>query len=168
MNLRYARRTSAGLTMIELAIALAVMAILGAIAVPSLGARLERQRLNTAAQTLAADVANARFEAARGGRPLHFSLQGGAQWCWAVSADSACPCGAKQGCQLRNVSVAEFPAVQLAETHDVVLEPSGSSQAATVATLESKRGDQLKVQVSALGRARVCAVKGTFPQLPAC
>jgi len=162
------KHRSLGLTMIELAIGLAVLAILGAIAVPSLGARLERQRLNTVAQSLAADLSNARFEAARAGRPWHLTLREGADWCWAISADSACPCGQKQSCQLRNVKAADFPAVKLANVHGVSLDPTGRAEATTVATLESKRGERLNVEVSMLGRARVCAVSGTWPQIPAC
>ena len=162
------KHRSLGLTMIELAIGLAVLAILGAIAVPSMGARLERQRLNTAAQSLAADLANARFEAARGGRTLHVNLRQGADWCWAISADSACTCGQPQSCQLRNVKAADFPAVKLAAVQTVSLDPTGRADAATVATLEGKRGDRLNVEVSMLGRARVCAVSGSWPQVPAC
>jgi type IV fimbrial biogenesis protein FimT len=67
-------RRYAGLTLIELCAVLAVLALLSALALPSLGHRLDRQRLHAAAETLAADLADARFEAARRGQPLHCLL----------------------------------------------------------------------------------------------
>lgn len=161
-----------GLTLIELAITLAVLAILGAIALPSVGSSLDRQRLQASARALADDIAEARFEAARRGQALHLRAtpggSGGAGWCWSVSASADCPCGQPQACQLRNVRAADHPGVQLVSAQSLRLDPVGAAQAGTAALLESRRGERLRVDVSALGRSRVCAVAGAWPQLPRC
>lgn len=162
------RRAVAGLTLIELTITLAVLAILAAIALPSVGADLDRQRLQATAQALAADISEARFEAARRGQPLHVQASAGAAWCWSVSVNPQCPCGQAQACQLQNVSAADHPGVQIVSAHEARLEAVGVAQAGTVAVLQSRRGDRLRVDVSALGRSRVCAVAGNWPTLPPC
>jgi type IV fimbrial biogenesis protein FimT len=161
-------RCSRGLTLIEIAIALAVLAILGAIALPSLGARLEHQRLNTAAQALATDLAEARFEAARRGQPLHLRTTPGEPWCWAVSVHPDCPCGGANACQLRNVMSQDHAGVRLAQASNVQFDPAGTGNAQTVAVLETRRGDRLRVELAPTGRARVCALAGAWPQLPPC
>lgn len=163
---------SHGLTLIELAIALAVLAILGAMALPSIGAQLDRQRLQASARALADDIAEARFQAARRGQVLHLQAtpggSGGAGWCWSVSASPDCPCGQPQACQLRNVRASDHPGVRLVSAQSLHLDPLGAAQAGTAALLESRRGERLRVDVSTLGRSRVCAAAGAWPQLPAC
>ena len=39
---------------------------------------------------------------------------------------------------------------------------------ATLALFESRHGERLRVDVGAMGRAHLCAVKGSWPQVPAC
>lgn len=157
-----------GFTLIELVITMAVLAILGAIALPSVGAGLDRQRLQATAQALAADIGQARFEAARRGQALHLQASAGADWCWSVSADPGCRCGQAQACQLQNVRAADHPGVQIVSAQSLRLEDVGAAQAGTAAVLQSRRGDRLRVDVSALGRSRVCAAAGSWPALPAC
>lgn len=160
-----------GLTLIELAITLAVVAVLATLAVPSLGARLDRQRLQGAAESLAADLAEARFEAARRGTALFVESADaaeGAAWCWAVATQAGCNCGAPQSCQVHSTRGADYPGVRLKAGLNARLDPSGTAQAAQAATLEGSRGDRLRVELSTLGRPRICAEKGSWPRLPTC
>jgi type IV fimbrial biogenesis protein FimT len=162
------RATARGFTLIELAITLAVLAILGAIALPSIGAGLDRQRLQATAQALAADIGEARFEAARRGQPLHLQASAGPAWCWSVSVNPDCPCGQARACQLQNVRAADHPGVQIVSAQGLRLDAVGAAQAGTAALLQSRRGDRLRVDVSALGRTRICAAAGAWPALPPC
>ena len=51
----------------------------------------------------------------------------------------------------------------------VALHPGGTAAGPQqAALLESSRGEQLRVEVSALGRARVCATRGAWPSVPNC
>ena len=160
-----------GFTLLEVALGLAVLAILAALAVPSLGRRLERQRVLTAAHTLAGDLAEARFEAARRGQALFVQTRGGADWCWAVATTAECDCGAEQpqACSLQVQQARSHKGVRLPEGLALRLDASGAADGARrAAVLETARGEQLRVEVSALGRARVCAARGTWAQTPPC
>lgn len=163
-----ARSLSRGLTMLELMIAVAVLAVLGAVAIPSLGARMDQQRLIGAAEALVADINEARFEAARQSRSMHVLMQSGPAWCWAVATDSACPCGLGQGCELRHAVPSDHAGVQLLQAQAVLLLPNGQAEAAGGATLQSRRGTQLRVEVMALGRARICTLGSATTRYPAC
>ena len=164
-------RTRRGFTLLEVAIGLAVLAILAALALPNLGHRLERQRVQTAAQTLAGDVAEARFEAARRGQALYLQTRSGADWCWAVTTTPECDCGAAepQTCALHVQRASSHRNVRLSEGLALRLQASGAAEGGRrAAVLETARGEQLRVDVSALGRARVCALRGSWGQMAAC
>ncbi|MDE2275945.1 MAG: GspH/FimT family pseudopilin [Burkholderiales bacterium] len=157
-----------GLTLLEVAMVLAVLAVLSTLAVPSVAARLQRGRLQFAAEALAGDLAEARFQAAQRGLTLHLQAQAGADWCWAVTTTPACPCGQAQPCQLQRVTAADHPGVRLVQAMAVRLEPDGSAVARQPALFESAAGQRVAVALSPLGRARLCAPTGAWPTMPAC
>jgi type IV fimbrial biogenesis protein FimT len=161
-------RWARGLTLIELVIALAVLVVLGALALPTLGARLERQRLDTVAEMLVADINEARFEAARQGRAMHIVLQPGGGWCWAVATQATCPCGQAQACELRSARGADHAGVALVQGQTLHLQSTGQAEAPGSALLESRSGNQLRVEMQSLGRARICAARGAHTRYPSC
>jgi type IV fimbrial biogenesis protein FimT len=163
-----ARHLHRGLTLLELAMALAVLVILAALALPSMGAQLEQRRLNAAAEALASDLVEARHEAARQGRNIHLVLQAGSSWCWAVATEAACPCGQRQACELRSATPDQHIGVEGLSGQALVLTPTGTSQAPGAITLESRRGARLRVQLQALGRARICTELGPTARYASC
>ncbi|HEY6355947.1 MAG TPA: prepilin-type N-terminal cleavage/methylation domain-containing protein, partial [Burkholderiaceae bacterium] len=81
------RRLLRGITLIECVIALAIVAALMSIALPSFGDAMARARLRAAAEDLALDLGNARLESVRQGAGLvHVTLRPGSPWCWAVGS----------------------------------------------------------------------------------
>jgi type IV fimbrial biogenesis protein FimT len=160
-----ARRSRAGLTLLELMITLSIFAILASLAVPSFGARIAHGRLLRAAENLAGDITEARFEATRRGQPLFVQSAGS---CWAISSAADCTCGAVQACQIHRLDLAEHPGVSLQGEMAVRLEPAGTALQMGAVTLRSTQGEQLRVEVSALGRPRICASSGLWPRLPVC
>jgi type IV fimbrial biogenesis protein FimT len=157
-----------GLTLIELVMVIAITAVLVSLALPSLGARLDRQRVVSAAETLAADWNEARHEAARSGRAMHLVVQAGSSWCWAVARNPGCPCGQAQACELRAGTPGQHPGIALLEGGPLALNAQGRPEAAGSFTLQSQRGLRLRVDVQALGRAHVCSVGGALPGYTAC
>jgi len=168
MASRCSGRGQSGLTLIELVIALAVLAVLSSIALPSLGQALHRQRLKAAAETLASDMAEARFEAARRGLPLHLVFAGGAGWCYAVATAPGCDCHVVQVCQLKTVRASDLPGVALLGSQDARIEASGVAAGATRTLLGTKNGEQLLVSLSVLGRSSVCAPGGQVAGYAGC
>jgi type IV fimbrial biogenesis protein FimT len=161
-----------GLTLVELVIALAVLAILATLAMPSMAEALQRQRLRAHAEQLAADVAEARFEATRRGQALHLQVRAGPDWCWAVAAAPDCGCGAPQPCQLTRAQAGGQGGVQLLESRSLALEPAGSVDHGTapvqVALFEGQAGSRLRVELTALGRVRLCAPGVAMPGVAPC
>ncbi len=170
------RSPALGVTLIELMMGLAVLAILGALALPAMGSRLERQRLALAAETMAADLTEARFEAARRGLGMQLQALGsadGTQWCWLVAPASGgtradCGCAQTRSCGHRSVAATDHPGVKMKQGRQVLLSADGAAVASTAAVFESPRGDRLQVDMLALGRARICSPAALVGRYPAC
>jgi type IV fimbrial biogenesis protein FimT len=171
-------------TLIELMMGIAVLAILGALALPAMGARMDRQRLALAAETLAADLTEARFEAARRGQSMQMNAiaassgstgtsVAGQAWCWSVapaaaSPPTSCSCAQTRSCGYRAVPAEDHPGVKLKQGRQVLLTANGQARAATAAVFESASGERLQVDMLALGRARICSPSGLVGRYPAC
>lgn len=157
-----------GLTMLELAIVLAVMVVLVGLALPPLGARMERQRVRAAAEALAGDLVEARYEASRRGLPVFVETRLGTEWCWAVATTPNCDCGAPAACQVHTVHSADHRGVRLVGGLTVRMDARGLPQEVQAAALETSKGERLRVELTLLGRPRLCVEKGHWPQLPGC
>ena len=157
-----------GLTLIEVMIALAILAILATMAAPTLTERLARQRLVSAAETLAMDMAEARVEAVQSGQPLHVVFSRQRNWCYAVARTAACSCESAQPCQLKVERASDWPSVILAHAENVTLLPVGTPDMGMNARFVGVGGrHDLQVGLSPLGRSRVCSSTG-MPGEPAC
>ncbi len=157
-----------GLTLLEVLIALALVAVLASLALPSMGARLDRHRVVSAAETLAADLNEARFEAARQGRTIHLLAQVGTRWCWSVATTAACPCGQAQACELRASTPVQQAGIASLEGSSLRITPQGRPEVAGAITLQSTRGLRLRVAMQPLGRSQVCSEGAQVPGYPAC
>ena len=154
-------RAGRGLTLIEIAVVVAVLAILTTMAVPTLGDRLARQRLTSAGEELALDMAEARHQAAQAGQTLHLVFSPGANWCYAVARSAGCGCVTSEACQIKVVRGHDHPGVTLASASDASFDPAAVSLAAGGAELHGVRGKHaLRVALSPLGRARLCSTSG--------
>lgn len=170
-SMRRSRCRRAGFSLLEMLTTLAVLAVLALAALPAAGERLERSRLQAVAESLVTDLGNARLEAAQSGQVLHVAVDAGADWCWSVSTVATCPCGAPSDCQLRRVSGADHPGLSLTDGHGLAVDPAGSAVRTPVAVLESRSGERLQVEVTALGRPRLCVAASRTEaawRLPGC
>ncbi len=167
---RTGRHGPRGLTLLEVLATLAVLAVLALLALPSVSAMAQRQQLAAAAEGLAADLAEARMEAARSGQALHVQSQAGTgTWCWAVATQAGCDCQAPAApqCRLKAVQASHYPGIALLQPVHARFEPQGTAQAgqgnaaapsgsAWRADLQSGQGDRLRVELATLGRSRIC------------
>jgi type IV fimbrial biogenesis protein FimT len=148
---------------------LGIAAVLATLALPSFGHMLARHRLKAAAENLAVDLAELRFEASRRGVPLHLHFVTGAQWCYALATVSGCDCRVAQSCQLKTIGAGSHPGVQLLEAQDVLFDAQPDSQIGSgSALLRGADGSQLRVGLTRLGRPKVCAPGAAAQGYPVC
>jgi type IV fimbrial biogenesis protein FimT len=158
-----------GLTLLEMMVAVAIVAVLASLAVPSLGATLARLHLKSAAERVAADMAEARFEATRRGQAMHLHFEPGAAWCYTVAPSPACGCGSPQPCQLRQALGRDHAGVVLEHARDLHFDPAaGTASNPAAVLLRSSYGETLQVEMTRLGRAKVCAPDSAALGYPRC
>ncbi len=157
-----------GFTLIEALVTIAVLAILTTLALPSFSARLTQHRLKSAAEHLALDMAEARFQAAQSAKTLHLVFGGaGPDWCYAVALSPGCDCRTAQPCQLKTVRAQDIPGVLVELVRDAQFDPMATDSPGGGAEFVSRHGERLRVSLSPLGRAQICA-PSPLPGYPGC
>jgi type IV fimbrial biogenesis protein FimT len=156
-----------GFTLLEMAIVIALMGIVAAVVVPSYSQLLARQQLRSAGNKLALDLRMAREQALQGGRPVFFSSQAGADWCWGLGAGQACDCASGvPACTIGRSGARDYPLVELARADALEFEPTmGRAQSIGSVELKTRREQQLQVQVNAMGRTHLCGPDAPRPAL---
>jgi len=163
-----------GFTLLEVLIVLAVVAVLAAAATPTLSALVQRHRLVAVGRGLGADLATARYEAARRGVPVYLVSHAGlTDWCWALALHAQADCrGSPETDRLliKSVHGRDHPGVQLLVAAPLVIDPRAapSAQRLGLSRLGNGAGEQLLVQLSPMGRALLCSISTSLPGLSAC
>ena len=157
------------MTLIEVLIGLVLLVVAGMLAVPSFTDYLERQRLKSAAEGLAAGLNLARSEALAQQQFMYVQLagQGSDHWCYAISKEPKCDCfsSACEALQRRDSSV--LSGIELGGASRQTFRFNWKNGSATgangTATFVGKRtGQRLCVVLSNLGRVRMT----TSPKKP--
>lgn len=162
------RATSNGMTLIEILMVIAVVAIMATAGLPSLQGMIERQHLRGAANALYTDMLNARMEAIRRNVPVSMSFATDAdsgQWCVGLSDHGPCDCLLAADCTLageppRIMHSRDFGRVALTTNfspqHTATFRPARATANAGTASL-TVNGRRVEIRLSSLGRARICS-----------
>ncbi len=186
-------RRLAGLTLVELIVALAIVAVVAAIAAPSLRTFMLQQRLRSAASELLTDIQFARSTALSMSVVPNFYAVNVAfrsdsnVTCYAIAIVSSqytdCDCTRTAGnvCQLsgaaalfqplRVVTIKRTTGVSVASSDAIFYRSSGltTDRTAKTLTLGTDSAGQLNVLISATGLPRICAPAGTnLSGIPSC
>lgn len=162
-----------GLTLMELMVTVAIMAILLVLAVPSFNAFLARGRLSGAAEALAQDLQLAKSEALRNNADVTISLSLGANWCYgSVVSGTACNCTTANSCVLRRVDSTAYTGVSLAASSfggnaTTFTARQGLANAGAVEFTHPDAGT-LRVSLGAGGQVSICSTAGGLGHHPAC
>jgi prepilin-type N-terminal cleavage/methylation domain-containing protein len=165
-----ARLGTRGFTLIEAVIAIGVIALLTSLALPSFNDMMARARLRAAAEDLALGLGNARLESLRPGSGVqHVTVHSGAPWCWAVGPAPQSDCRGSAPGAHKVVHGTDYPGVTMTEGASAVFD--GSQQIAGItlaATFVSAQGQTLRVHMTPLGRASICAQDVRIADYPVC
>lgn len=182
-------RAQRAFSLIELMVTVAVIAILAAVAAPSMQSFLDKNRLVGAAEAVYGQVQMARSEAVKQSANMVMVFAPGGSWCAGFARDdgSDCDCSvtdptADGACSiladgatavLRRLASAGYSGVTMddgAPASITINGVRGTAGADTAIDFQSELGRQLRVEVNALGRARLCspAGAGAVGGYPAC
>ena len=169
---------SGGLTLIELLVSIAVLAVLTSLAAPSFTSYIDRTRLTTAVDALNADLQLARSEALRTNQTVGINFQTGSAWCYgAVLGSTSCDCSVSSAgagyCDYKRVTASSASSVTMSSSTFASGTTSfdtgrGFLTSAGSVTLTSTQGKQARVSLSLMGTASVCSVSGLTTVYPAC
>jgi len=173
------RPSELGFSLLEAAVVVAIVAIVGASVLPSFAALIDARRLDSAATRLAADLQLARSEAIARNRPLRLSVGSGADaTCWVVHSGSATDCNcsaagvacANGALAIQSVVLPNAERVGVAgNVASIVFDPlHGTSTPTATLSLSDARGRSVRHVVNVLGRVRSCSPLGTVAGYPAC
>ncbi|MGV6826832.1 MAG: GspH/FimT family pseudopilin [bacterium] len=170
-------RKQTGFTLTEMLITIAVGAILVAVAIPSYSNMVEKRKLTGAAELIYTQMIAARAEALKRSRDIPLSFVVGANWQLGY-ADTGTSCTPGTDCVITDYNndgdtndaddnlatfwtSEQYPDTSIAVTAtDVVFDwTTGVADTATVVTLTSDNYE-MQVQMSVLGRARICSDAG--------
>ncbi|MBV8380052.1 MAG: GspH/FimT family pseudopilin [Paucibacter sp.] len=175
------RRRLLGLSLIELCVVLAIVAVLLAAAVPNFQRSQAHQRLLAAASALSADIQNARSLAVRRIRRLHIHFgQADGGTCYLVhdGQSSECRCGDASGAAcsgkvqpLRYVWLPAASQLSLSANNDeIAINPNqGTITPTATVSLRHANGETIHTIVSIAGRVRTCSPTGAMSSsIPGC
>jgi type IV fimbrial biogenesis protein FimT len=172
--------TQRGLSLIEVAIVLAVTAVLAGTAAPSLAEFIGTRRLDAAATQLATDIQFVRTDAVARNQPVRLSFFNAAEGsCYVIHTGAAAQCNcAAAGPAVCSGGAVQLKTVQLptrdrvsvqANAGSVLFDPlhGTASPTATVRVLGANSRAVHHV-VNVMGRVRSCSPLNTMPGYAAC
>jgi prepilin-type N-terminal cleavage/methylation domain-containing protein len=160
-----------GFTLLELLITITVLAIIMAFGVPNLTGFFEKQRVTGAAQSFMSDVQYARAESIKQNTDVVIQLDA-TQWCYALDdtpVASPCLCaGASSAanCTINGntyvVTSDRFPDVSMTENvTTLTFDPARGTMTPAGSVAFSSGPYSVRVIMSTIGRARICATAGS-------
>jgi type IV fimbrial biogenesis protein FimT len=172
-----------GVTLIELMIVILITAVLLAIGIPAFQSVIDRNRLKSATENLFADLQFAKAESVKRNAQVFIivsATSGNSNWNYYLTENSACTsfndsdkrstvfCGTgdlTNGRVRREVTNSDFPGVTISPSSAGQLSFSPIRGLANggngTVILNSRRGKELRVIVSSLGRIRTCSPSGS-------
>lgn len=170
---------SAGFTLIELMVALSLVALLLTVAIPSYQSLRQEQMVKAATQAVYTDVMLLKSEAIKRNRTLQFIIfnSGTSNWCYRIFIDGSCNscsdhCSSIEG--RKGGDASEYPGISLVASYSesassirpLSISPRRSSLTAGNIAISSGTYS-MQVKTNNVGRVRTCGVSNVSG-VPAC
>lgn len=168
-------RRSTGFTLVELMVTIAVVAIIAAVAAPSLIAMRDQHRIRSAAEAIYSHIQFARTESIKQDRNLWVRSTAGANWCIGIANATGCDCSTANSCQFgpagalveHNLISSDFVGITLATSQANFEFNSRRGAVATAGgatiTLTGAGGYQAQISTQPMGRIHLCGNMGRYP-----
>lgn len=195
--MKYARRDSLGVTLVELIVVLAILGVVLALAAPAMADMLNRRRVQMVADQMMTDLAYARSESSVATAMVDAKFMSNAtQSCYTLThfdyvGDCDCTRGPGSACNgdITNANfttLREIRTVQMMASSGVSFVSTGSWDALSTnrvrfvrpqmtptvpdfaVNVVGNRGFTLRVRLNAMGRVSQCSPDGTMPGAAAC
>ncbi|MDF2178219.1 GspH/FimT family pseudopilin [Aliiglaciecola sp. CAU 1673] len=166
-----------GLTLLELLIVIAVVAITVTMGAPGIISAFQSQYVKGASENTYMLFGYARSTAISNGADMTLDIVDGTNWCIGVSDAGACDCSVVNSCLVDGVErverAADYPNVQMSNVTFVgsqsVIDGQRGMAVGNAGSLEfTRNNDNLRVVLSNLARPRICLVGGDVRGYPAC
>lgn len=167
------RRLAQGVTLIELLIGVALLAVIMAIGIPSFNAIIERKHVEGAAEKLFADLQFAKSEAIKRNAQVFVTFDETNQ-CYGLSLAAGCSCNTTPSdCQLDSGVVKVIKMTEFGNTtiptggvtfsgDEVFFDPRrGTTTKLGHVEFQSPRGKQARVYIGNFFRIRICSPSGS-------
>ena len=172
------RTATAGFTLVELMIGIAVVAILLTVVVPSFQHMMERARVRSAAESLVSALQFARSEAIKQNTRVEvaFDGEGTTAWCYGLDDDPSSECDCEEhpaDCTIAGETwvfsnagaTASFPGVVvdvfgMSSDETGFAPPRGAATDDGQLVVSGPGGDTIRVRIESMGRVRACSFSG--------
>lgn len=181
-------KTQTGFTMVELMITVGVIALLAAIAVPSMYTTAQKRRVQGAAESMYLMMTQARSESIKRSKDMYFRTSGENSIDWAfgitdnatgcdptiidASDSSACTIadfdndGNDNDTYLIRADSEDFPNIWMGTGNDITFDwTTGTASATSYTFTDNSSGYRLKVSVGNIGRVRMCIPESSDPAI---
>jgi Tfp pilus assembly protein FimT len=149
------------MTLIEFLIAILLISIVAAIAVPYFRSFIVNYRIAANAENLYSVLQYARTEAVKRNSNVYVSFVTGSNWCYGVNAGSACTCSSAGSCALNTTSADNAGVTSLSSTYSSNMYFEGTHGAASASgsfTFTLTSGSSLiQVNIGHLGNISECS-----------
>lgn len=152
-----------GMTLLELMIALAVVAILATISLPLFSTMIKSHRISGAAENLKLAVDLARTEAIKRNSLVYLSFNTGDNWCYGINVGSSCNCATVGSCSLLTESADKPQSLSLSATgfsgNTIYFEGThgAANTSGTLTFTLYSEANLIKLSIGRLGYSQLCS-----------
>lgn len=156
-------KSEKGFSLVEVIVAVTLIAVLTIIAVPSLRNYIQRNRLVGTGQQLYYMMQLARSEAVKRNTNVFVSLVPGSNWCYGINTGATCNCSVANSCNLGRTTAPNSVNLTLSTSgltsNSVRFEPNhGAASSSGSATFTTSDGSTaISVKIGLLGSLTLCS-----------